>query len=454
MPAPKTIDELLDLGTRSGILEKQGLDDYLKKLRAAHDSPKAPRGLADAMVRDGLLTRFQAEQLLAGKWRNFKIAAKYKLLERLGAGGMGAVFLCEHVVMRRRVALKVLPAAHAASPAALERFHREARAAAALDHPNIVKAHDVDRDGPLHFLVMEYVDGASLHDIVKKHGPMDVVRACHYVAQAALGLDHAHRAGLVHRDIKPGNVLLDRAGTVKILDMGLARFFHDRGDNITKEHDSKAVLGTADYLAPEQAINSHEVDIRADIYSLGVTFYFLLTGTSPFAEGTLAQKLIWHQMRAPKAIREYRSDVPEELAAVIDTMMAKAPEERYQTPEEVVEALGPFVQAPVGPPPESEMPQLCPAAAGPLSMGPSSNPPPPGSSRKILQGSGLSTAVRTGPSTPLPKRTPSRASSADDVTEIIPDGVLAPPDDSDDKRRRRAFLLLAIGGGLVMLGSV
>src|SRR5262249_16468667 len=153
--------------------------------------------------------------------------------------------------------------------------------------PNIVRAHDIDQDGPLHFLVMEYVDGTSLQDIVTRHGPMDLVRACHYVRQAAEGLQHAHAAGLVHRDIKPRHLLLDRAGLVKILDMGLALFFHDSDDNLTKQHDSQAVLGTADYLSPEQAMSSHEVDIRADIYSLGVTFYFLLTGTTPFSDGTV-----------------------------------------------------------------------------------------------------------------------------------------------------------------------
>ena len=151
---------------------------------------------------------------------------------------------------------------------------------------------------------MEHVDGASLQEIIKKTGPMDVLRACHYIRQAALGLQHAHEtAGLVHRDIKPGNILVDRNGIVKILDMGLARFFHDEEDILTKKYDEN-VLGTADYLAPEQALDSHAVDIRADIYSLGATFYFCLTGRTPFAEGTVAQKLIWHQTRQPKPIRD------------------------------------------------------------------------------------------------------------------------------------------------------
>src|SRR5262249_19730799 len=296
--------------------------------------PSEPSKLAGYMVRDGLLTNFQAEQLLLGKWRRFNIG-KYKVLERLGAGGMGSVYLCEHKLMRRRVAVKVLPTAKAEDPSSLERFYREARAVAALDHPNIVRAYDIDQDDNLHFLVMEYVDGSSLQEIGKKVGPIDVTRACHYMYQSARGLQHAHEsAGLVHRDIKPGNILVHRHCSVKILDMGLARFFHDEEDILTKKYDEN-VLGTADYLAPEQALDSHGVDIRADIYSLGAMFYFCLTGKTPFSEGTVAQKLIWHQTRQPKPIRGLRTEVPDEVVAIVDKMMAKEVGQRYQTPKEV-----------------------------------------------------------------------------------------------------------------------
>src|SRR5215471_17957199 len=272
MPAPTTNDELLDLVRKSGVQEEKKLDAYLEKLRAGSVFPSEPSKLAGYMVRDGLLTHFQAEQLLLGKWRRFNIG-KYKVLERLGAGGMGSVYLCEHKLMRRRAAVKVLPAAKGEDPSSLERFYRAARAVAALDHPNIVRAYDIDQDDKLHFLVMEYVDGTSLQEIIKKHGPMDITRAAHYIRQAAIGLQHAHIEGLVHRDIKPGNILVDRSGIVKVLDMGLARFFHDEDDVLTRKFEEN-VLGTADYLAPEQALDSHAVDIRADIYSLGATFYF------------------------------------------------------------------------------------------------------------------------------------------------------------------------------------
>jgi hypothetical protein len=208
---------------------------------------------------------------------------------------------------------------------------------------------------------MEYVDGTSLQQIVKKFGPMDVIRAAHYIAQAAGGLQHAHEGGWVHRDVKPANLLLDRSGTIKILDMGLARFFHDDSGALTRQHDKSFVIGTADYLAPEQVVDSSGVDIRADVYSLGGTFYYLLTGRSPFGKGTVSEKLMWHQHRAPDSVRDLRADVPQDLEAVIGRMLAKEPAERFQEPREVVEALRPWTNEPIPPPPAEEMPRLCPA---------------------------------------------------------------------------------------------
>ena len=361
MPAPATVDDLLKLIRKSGMIDEPRLDAYTERLRLSGPIPTDVRKLAGRMVRDGLLTYFQAEQFMLGKWRGFTIG-KYKLLERIGFGGMGQVFLCEHMYMRRRVAIKVLPPAKAEEPAALGRFYREARAAAALDHPNIVRTHDIDQDGNLHFLVMEYVDGSSLLEIIKKKGPMAIDRAAHYIWQSAQGLDHAARVGVIHRDIKPGNILVDRGGAAKILDMGLARFYHSDDDMLTKKYDEKSVLGTADYVAPEQTINSHDVDVRADIYSLGATFYYLLAGHPPFPEGTISQKLIAHQTRPPVPIQRVRAEVPSALAAVVERMMAKSISERFQTPVEVCAALAPFVQVELVAPPEDEMPVLSPAA--------------------------------------------------------------------------------------------
>src|SRR5262245_19394591 len=296
------------------------------------------RRIADELVARNLLTRWQADKLLQGRHKGFFLG-KYRLLSHLGSGGMSAVYLAEHVLMRRRVAIKVLPKARVNDSSYLERFHREAQAVAALDHRNIVRAYDVDQEGKRHFLVMEYVPGQSLHELVVRSGPLDYVAAVEYMRQAAEGLQHAHRIGMVHRDIKPGNLLLDEKGTVKLLDLGLARFFDDKEENsLTVKHDEK-VLGTADYLSPEQALDSHKVDIRSDIYSLGCTLYYLLTGKPPFPDGTLAQRLIAHQSKKPKPVQEHRSDNALSLVAILEKMMAKKAEERYQTARDTAQAL-------------------------------------------------------------------------------------------------------------------
>ena len=362
MPAPATIDELIDLIHKSGVADEPKLRAYVQKQTQAGPLPADPGKFAGLLVRDGLLTYFQAEQILQGKWKRFSLG-KYKVLEKIGSGGMGQVFLCEHKLMRRRVAIKVLPTAKADDASSRERFYREARAIAAVDHPNLVRAYDIDQDENLHFLVMEFVDGTNLQDLVKKSGPLDVTRACHYIYGAAVGLQHAHEIGLVHRDIKPGNILIDRSGLIKVLDLGLARFFHDEEDNLTRVHDEN-VLGTADYLAPEQALDSHTVDIRADIYSLGATFYFLLTGSAVFPDGTIPQKLLWHQQREPKPVRDIRPEVPEGVTEVVAKMMAKNPDDRYHTPADVMAALQPWVATPIPPPTENELPRLSPAASG------------------------------------------------------------------------------------------
>src|SRR5262245_36655408 len=439
MAAPANTDEFLELIRKSGVADERRFEAWLQKTKSNGSLPPKAAETAALLIRDSILTTFQAQQILQGKWRRFTIG-KYKVLESLGSGGMGSVYLCEHKLMRRRVAVKVLPAAKAQDESALQRFYREARAVAALYHPNIVHAYDIDQDESLHFLVMEYVDGASLQDIVKKSGPMDITRSCHYMRQAAEGLEHAHEAGLIHRDIKPGNILVDRTGVVKILDMGLARFFNDEDDVLTKKFDEN-VLGTADYLAPEQAIDSHTVDIRADIYSLGATFYFMLTGRTPFGEGTVAQKLLWHQNRQPKPVTEFRNEVSPELAAVITKMMAKERGQRYHTPAEVGRALEPFTQDAISPPPDREMPHLSPAAAG---AGEAEQPTDtaivktvPPTVPKALQGMSSkqklpAPAVRTpNPATPASSKTapaapPRRVAAAGPPSPVKPTSPTAP----------------------------
>src|SRR5713101_7587537 len=320
MPAPITVNEFVELTRKSGVVNPSSLDTAIGHCCISPHPPADPKQLAGQLVRHGILTIFQAEQLLKGRWRGFNIG-KYQILERLGFGGMGIVYLAEHKALRRRVAVKVLPVSLAESRWFLDRFYKEAQAVAALNHPNIVCAHDIDQDGKLHFLVMEYVDGSNLQEIVGKHGPMSVLRAAHYIRQAALGLQHSHERGLVHRDIKPGNLLLVRQGVVKVLDMGLAHFFQETERSTAGKSECKRILGTEDYLAPEQIVNSDEADIRADIYSLGATFYFLLTGCSPFESEALAyQKLIKHLAQRPKPVQEIRPEIPVDLVAILEKM--------------------------------------------------------------------------------------------------------------------------------------
>jgi serine/threonine-protein kinase len=273
---------------------------------------------------------------------------RYRLLRKLGAGGMGEVYHAVHKLMDREVALKVIHPSLTRNPKAVQRFLLEVKAAAKLQHPNIVTAHDAEQVGGIHMLVMEYVEGISLDRLVAKNGPLPVEQAAHFLRQAALGLQHAHDKGMVHRDIKPHNLMVTRKGLVKILDFGLARLAQAQAPVKT---DGKRplttlgiILGTPDYISPEQVSDSHAVDIRADIYSLGCTLYFLLSGQPPFPDGTSLQKALAHVDSVPQPIRELRADLPAALVPILDQMMAKTPEDRYQTPSEVAQALAPFVK--------------------------------------------------------------------------------------------------------------
>ncbi len=335
-------DSFIEILKKSGLIPEGRLQARLQELGIEPQQLPDQRSVAKALIDSGDITAWQAEKLLNGKHKGFFLG-KYKLLRLLGRGGMSAVYLAEHVLMKRRCAIKVLPTNRVNDSSYLGRFHLEAQAAAALDDPNIVRAYDVDHfvDGKteVHFLVMEYVEGRNLHDLVAKQGPLPALDAAEYIRQSAVGLAHAHQAGLVHRDIKPGNLLLDLKGTVKILDMGLARFFNESDDNsLTIEHDER-VLGTADFLAPEQAINSHNVDARADIYSLGCTLYYLLSKHAPFEQGSLAQRLMAHQTQEPPGINTYRQDVPESLLEILKKMMAKKADDRYQSARDVATTL-------------------------------------------------------------------------------------------------------------------
>ncbi len=327
----------LELVKQSRLVEDDVLGKCLAQFGA--DLPDDPEVLAEALIQADRLTRWQADNLLNGKHKGFWLGS-YRLLGKLGRGGMSTVYLAEHELMRRRAAIKVLPRRRVDDSSYLARFHREAQAAAALDHPNIVRVYDVAADGSVHYIAMEYIDGRDLQTLVAAEGRLDFDQAADYIGQTACGLQHAHDAGLIHRDVKPANCLANAKGVIKILDLGLAKFLEDKeSTSLTVEHDEN-VLGTVDYLAPEQAIDSHTVDHRADIYSLGCTFYFLLTGHAPFPEGSLAQRLMKHQKSSPRPIQEVRPETPKQLLDICNKMMHKSPEKRYQSAREIAEVLG------------------------------------------------------------------------------------------------------------------
>jgi serine/threonine protein kinase len=305
----------------------------------AVDALKAPASALGILLGKGWITSYQADLLAKGRGQELILGA-YVILEPIGEGGMGEVFKAHHGPMRRIVALKVIRKELLAKPEAVRRFYREARAAAQLKHPNIVLAYDAGEVGDTHVFAMEWVDGIDLSRAVKDSGPLSSLQACDYIRQAALGLQCAHQAGIVHRDIKPANLLLTRAGppTVKILDLGLARLQEPSEGEQTLTREG-SVLGTPAYIAPEQSINSRNADPRSDLYSLGCTLYFLLTGRPPFSGETATETMLLHHLHEAAALESLRPDVPADVCAVARKLMAKRPEDRFQSAGDLVQAL-------------------------------------------------------------------------------------------------------------------
>ncbi len=284
-------------------------------------------------------------RVLAGIPKELNYHPRYRIVAVIGAGGKGAVYRAEHRLMDRPVALKVMRGGLLGDEAMVERFRREVKSAARLpSHPNVVAAYDAEQAGETHVLIMEFVEGTDLARLVDRRGPLPVGEACEYARQAALGLQHGFEHGMVHRDIKPQNLMRTTRGQIKILDFGLARFASEVGSHagVTAEG---MILGSADYIAPEQIDDPHAADIRADIYGLGCTLYFLLTGGPPFPDGGVIQKLLAHREKTPRPLAECRADVPPEVALVVEQMMAKDPAGRFQTPDGVVTALAPYADA-------------------------------------------------------------------------------------------------------------
>jgi serine/threonine protein kinase len=323
---------------RSRLLAEAALEE------AAQLNGERAEILARALVARGVLTRFQAKRVLAGKPERL-VLGQYRLLEPLGRGATGRVFKAVHTTMERVVAVKVILRETLRDLSAVELFNREVRAAAQLHHPNIVTAFDANEVKGTRFLVMEYVNGPSLLNLVKSRGPLPVELACELMRQAAAALQYAHEKGMVHRDVKPGNLLIgDPTGPrplVKVVDFGLARARRagkPRADD-TIPVEPGTVFGTVDYISPEQAQDVHGVDIRSDLYSLGCTFYHALTGQVPFPGGSPMEKLLKQLMNEPQPIRTLRPEVPEGVEAVVRRLMAKERDQRYQTPAELERAL-------------------------------------------------------------------------------------------------------------------
>ncbi len=322
---------------------------------------RQPEDLAAWLVARGWLTAYQTDHLLAGRADEL-ILGNYRLLEPLGEGGMGQVFKARHPLMNRVVAVKLVHPDVVHDPVAVRRFRREIQAAAQLSHPNVVVAHDAEEAGGRHFLVMEFCEGMTLARLVDQAGPLAVEAACEYVRQTALGLQHAFERGLIHRDVKPANLMLGGA-TVKILDFGLARLRSGGDAPPTSATTQGAIVGTADFMAPEQA--EGRADVRSDLYALGCTFYFLLTGRVPFPGGGLIEKCLRHKTEEPEPVGRQRPDVPAPVQEIVRRLMAKNPDDRFQTPAEVAVALAPFAR-------------ICPAPSTPDRIGVNFHRPEPG----------------------------------------------------------------------------
>jgi formylglycine-generating enzyme required for sulfatase activity/serine/threonine protein kinase len=425
-----------------------------------------PGALTAELVRRGWLTAFQRDQLLQGRGREL-VLGPYLLLDRLGHGGMGQVFKARHQILGRVVALKVARKDVPTDATDERRFLREMQATAQLCHPNIVTAYDAAVADGAYVFAMEYVEGTDLGRLLAAHGHLPVAHACAYVRQAALGLQHAHERGMIHRDIKPANLLLTADRTLlKISDLGLVRLGPAEEGQLTSPG---LVIGTPDYLAPEQASAARNVDIRADLYSLGCTLYHCLAGRPPFVEGTALEKLFKHVAEQPPPVEALRPDVPAGVAAVVARLLAKKPADRYQTPAEVAQALEPFCgplgklppvpgSAPASPPaPEDSLldSALRPTSitAAPPQPAPPDAPPPAATGVPCFR----------GPSQPLPEgggsegpRKHATQPSQRLVLAVVAPQPAPPPAPSpapQSSRPSRRLALAAVAAVVVLVGA-
>lgn len=332
---PATSQQLMDLIRRSELASESVVDRWNEQY-LSQDIPLDD--FCECLRKEAVLSDWQLSQLLEGKSRGFFLG-KYKIIRQLGAGAMGAVFLAEHRQMKHHVAIKVLARRLLGKDRHLLRFEKEAQAAVRVNHPRIVRAFDLDHVDDIHFLVMEYVDGQTLQHLILREGPLSVPLAISFTRQIAEGLAAAHQGQLIHRDIKPANILIDPQKQVHILDLGLARILDDDEESSLTLINGSRMIGTVDYLAPEQAMDCHHIDGRADLYSLGCTLFYMLTGQPPFADGTIPQRILAHQSQLPRDLRDMRSDCPADLSRICFKLLAKSPADRYASASALIEAI-------------------------------------------------------------------------------------------------------------------
>ncbi|MDX1947693.1 MAG: serine/threonine-protein kinase [Pirellulaceae bacterium] len=334
-----------NLALLSGLVTQEQLDQVVATLRSQPQPglPPAPmldvddEQLAAKLVELGILTPYQLKELKAGRSK-FNLGS-YTITDWIGQGGMGHVYKGVHQVMGRECAIKTLPLVKA-TPESISNFNREIRTQAQLDHPHLVRAYDAGKDGNIYYMAVEYVPGTDLRKLVRSQGPLTQTQAASVILQTARGLEYAHGKGLIHRDIKPGNILVTAQGIAKLSDLGLAGFLHDA------ENDPRAgkIVGTADYLSPEQIRSPGDITLTTDIYSLGCTLYYAVCGKVPFPGGTARDKARRHCEETPWHPRRFNPDLHEEFVEVIADMMEKDPKARIQTAAEVVARLEQFAE--------------------------------------------------------------------------------------------------------------
>ena len=334
-------EPLLTRLAEEGVLSPDDLAELQASFPSASDETLDGEQLTGQLVGLSKLTPYQADSIRSGQVSNLLIG-NYIVLDLLGKGGMGHVYKARHRDMDRIVALKVLPKERVNSKAGLRRFHQEVKAAARLVHPNIVTAFDADVSGGVPYLVMEFVEGKDLQAILAETGPLSFREAIDYVLQTARGLEYAHRVGVIHRDIKPANLLLDEHGIIRILDMGVAQLRQPVEDEASEPHQitrDGAVIGTTDFMSPEQSSSPRNTDARSDIYSLGCTLYFLLTNSPLYDDESAVDRIIAHRQRPAPRLREKRPDLPRDIDTLFAHMVAKEPGDRYQTVSHLIEDL-------------------------------------------------------------------------------------------------------------------